>query len=51
MDHDEESVPNGLGEIVEMFLNAGYFRARVTSLSPFDKVNFFQKERRYPILA
>lgn len=26
------------GEIVELLLSAGYFRARISGLSPFDKV-------------
>ena len=39
MADDEENVSKDwLGEITEMLLNGGYFRVRVTSLSPFDKV-------------
>jgi hypothetical protein len=39
---DEDDGPLGrdwLGEISEMLVNGGYFRARMTSISPFDKVH------------
>lgn len=38
--NDDEDAParDWLSEISEMFLNGGYFRARIPSLSPFDKI-------------
>ena len=31
-------------EISELLVGAGYFRARIKGLPPFDKVNFYSKK-------
>ena len=36
---DEESKEK-FGQIIDLLLAAGYFRARISTLPPFDKVHF-----------
>jgi len=45
---EEQSVK--LAEILELLLAAGYFRARIKGLSPFDKVHQTVIHRHFPLI-